>query len=173
MTAFTIRKSTEADIGRMLEIYEYARSFMAKTGNPRQWGLTNWPPEALLHEDIAEGRSYVCTTETDGEETVVGTFVFVQGVDCEPTYAEITDGEWADDSAYGVIHRIATSGEVKGVGRFCLEWAYAQCGHMRIDTHFDNKVMDSLLTKLGYEKRGVIYVVEDNDPRYAYEKYEK
>lgn len=31
-------------------------------------------------------------------------------------------------------------------------------------------VMQNLLTKLGFEKRGIIHVIEDDDPRYAYEK---
>ncbi|MBD5518924.1 MAG: hypothetical protein HDR07_10755 [Lachnospiraceae bacterium] len=35
-----------------MEIYEYARHFMAEHGNPNQWGPTNWPPEALIHADI-------------------------------------------------------------------------------------------------------------------------
>ena len=30
--------------------------------------------------------------------------------------------------------------------------------------------MQNLLTKLGFERCGTIYVVEDNDPRFAYEK---
>lgn len=166
MSEMIIRKSTPADLDRMVKIYERARSFMAETGNPRQWGMTNWPPTDLLKEDIEVGRSYVCTV--DGE--VHGTFVYVQGVDIEPTYMNIEEGEWLDDSEYGVVHRVASSGEGKGVGRFCLEWAFDQCGHVRIDTHSDNKVMQDLLAKLGYEKTGVIYVVEDNDPRFAYEK---
>ena len=36
-----IRKSTEQDIERMMEIYAYARKFMAENGNPNQWGPTN------------------------------------------------------------------------------------------------------------------------------------
>ena len=65
-----IRHSTPADLPRMQEIYARARAFMVETGNPNQWGPTNWPPEALLHRDIAEGNSYVC--EKDG--CIVGTF---------------------------------------------------------------------------------------------------
>ena len=43
----------------MLEIYAYARDFMASHGNSRQWGPNRWPPEALLNEDIRSGNSYV------------------------------------------------------------------------------------------------------------------
>ena len=43
-----IRKSTEADFDRIMQIYAHARDFMAKTGNPNQWGPTHWPPEDLI-----------------------------------------------------------------------------------------------------------------------------
>ena len=162
-----IRKTTEADFDRVMEIYAYARDFMSRTGNPDQWGPTNWPPEALIHNDIQEGDSYVCTND-DGN--VIGVFCFIQGKDIEPTYHEITDGAWMDDSAYGVVHRVASDGSERGIGQFCLNWAFEQCGHLRIDTHTDNKVMQSLLTKLGFIKCGIIHVVEDNYPRFAYEK---
>ena len=162
-----IRKTTEQDIGRLMEIYAYARDFMTKTGNPNQWGPTNWPPETLLRNDIKEGNSYVCTNDNGN---VIGTFYFIQGKDIEPNYREITDGAWLDDSAYGVVHRLASDGSERGIGQFCINWAFAQCGHMRIDTHTDNKVMQKLLTKLGFQRCGIIYVIEDNYPRYAYEK---
>ena len=153
----------------MLEIYEGARAFMAETGNPRQWGPNRWPPEELLRQDIAAGDSYVC--EEDGK--VVGTFYYVFGPDVEPTYAEITDGAWRDPSPYGVVHRIATDHSVRGIGSFCVNWAYEQCHHLRIDTHTDNKVMQGMLGKLGFVHCGTIYVHEDRDPRLAFEKSER
>ena len=165
-----IRKSELKDLERILEIYVYARDFMARHGNPKQWGPTCWPPEDLIRQDIAEGNSYVCET---GGGRIVGTFFFVQGADIEPTYREITDGAWRDDSPYGVVHRIASDGSEKGTGAFCLNWAYGQCGHLRIDTHGDNTVMQNLLKKLGFVRCGTIYVREDNDPRLAFEKSEK
>ena len=162
-----IRKAEIRDLPRMTEIYAHARIFMAEHGNPRQWGPTAWPPEALLRKDIAEGNSYIC--ENDAGETA-GTFFFVYGEDIEPTYRAITDGKWLDGSPYGVVHRIASDGSAKGTGAFCLNWAYEQCGHLRIDTHGDNTVMQNLLKKLGFIHVGTIYVEEDNDPRLAFEK---
>ena len=164
-----IRKSTEQDFDSMMAIYARARRFMAEHGNPNQWGPTCWPPEALIRRDIAQGDSYVCVHEG----RVVGTFYFIQGKDIEPTYANITDGAWLDDSPYGVVHRIASDGSVPGVGSFCLNWAYERCGHLRIDTHGDNTVMQSLLKKLGFVHCGTIFVEEDAFPRLAYEKSEK
>lgn len=162
-----IRHSAEADLWRIMEIYSFARKYMAEHGNPNQWGPTNWPPETLIRSDIRNGNSYVCLND---EGNVIGTFFFIHGQDIEPTYREITDGAWLDDSPYGVVHRIAGDGSEKGIGVFCINWAFEQCGHLRIDTHGDNIVMQNLVKKLGFVHCGTIYVEEDNNPRLAFEK---
>ena len=162
-----IRKSTERDFSRIMEIYSFARRYMAEHGNPNQWGPTNWPPEELIHSDIQSGNSYVCVNE---KGRIIGTFYFNQGEEIEPTYRNITDGTWLNNSPYGVVHRIAGDGSEKGIGAFCINWAFEQCGHLRIDTHGDNKVMQNLVKKLGFIHCGTIYVEEDDHPRLAFEK---
>lgn len=164
-----IRHGEEKDIQQIMNIYEYARRFMAEHGNPNQWGPTNWPPEKLIRSDIADGNSYVCTHEGQ----IVGTFFFTQGRDIEKTYRVIENGAWLDDSAYGVFHRLAGNGAVNGIGTFCVNWAFEQCGHLRADTHGDNYVMQNLLKKCGFVHCGTIYVEEDDYPRLAYEKIGK
>lgn len=161
-----IRHSTEDDFKQIMRIYEYARRFMAEHGNPNQWGPTHWPPEELVHSDIAAGNSYVCICE----DKIVATYFFDQGKDIEPTYRMIEDGAWLDDSPYGVIHRLAGNGSVNGVGSFCIEWAFRQCGHLRVDTHGDNRVMQNLLKKNGFVHCGIIHVEQDCYPRLAFEK---
>lgn len=161
-----IRNTTLEDLPRVMEIYAKARAFMAAHGNPRQWGPTNWPPEALIRQDIAEKHSYVCLNDAG---SIVGVFYHHSGVDIDSTYRKIEEGHWSSDGAYGVVHRIAADGE-KGVGSFCINWALNQCGCLRIDTHPDNTVMQGMLKKLGFRQCGIIHVVEDNDPRYAYDK---
>ena len=161
-----IRHAEARDIARMMALYEHARRFMAEHGNPNQWGPTRWPPEDLLRRDIAQGNSYLCVQG----DRIVGTFFFAMGPDIEPTYRRIEDGAWRDPSPYGVVHRLAGDGSVRGTGAFCLDWAYRQCGHLRVDTHGDNRVLQSLLGKLGFVHCGTIYVEEDPYPRLAYEK---
>ena len=161
-----IRHSRKEDIPRMMEIYAYARQFMADHGNPTQWGPSRWPPRELLEADIESGRSYVCLHE----EKIVGTFFFDFGEDVEPTYRVIYEGDWRYSGPYGVLHRVASDGSVKGVGKCCLDWAYEKCGHLRVDTHGDNIVMQNLLEKNGFERCGIIYIVKDPYPRIAYEK---
>ena len=162
-----IRNSTEQYFDRMMKIYAFARDYMAEHGNPNQWGPTNWPPEDLIHNDIQSGNSYVCLND---EGKVIGTFYYICGKDIEPTYRDITDGAWLDDSPYGVVHRIAGDGSERGIGAFCINWAFGRCGHLRIDTHGDNVVMQNLVKKLGFKHCGTIYVEEDDYPRLAFEK---
>ena len=49
-----IRKAVSGDLPRIMEIYAFARAFMAEHGNPHQWGHNNWPPETLIREDIEQ-----------------------------------------------------------------------------------------------------------------------
>jgi RimJ/RimL family protein N-acetyltransferase len=138
---------------------------MAENGNPNQWGPTQWPPEALLRRDIARGDSYVCVHE----DRVVGTFYFICGKDIEPTYAEITDGAWLDDSPYGVIHRIAVASHGRGVASFCFAYALSQCPNLKIDTHADNLPMQRALEKNGFSRCGIIHL-ENGEERIAFQK---
>ncbi len=161
-----IRRTEEKDLPEVLAIYEHARSFMRENGNPRQWG-DRWPPEELIRKDISLGKSYVC--EKKGE--ILATFFYNAGKKVEPTYSVI-DGKFTGSDEYGVVHRIAVSGNGHGVGSFCIDWAYLRCGrNLRMDTHPDNKVMQHTLLKNGFRYCGIIHVEEDDDPRYAYEKY--
>ncbi len=157
-----IRKTTFADLERVLEIYSLAREFMVKTGNPNQW-KTHKPQRELIEKDIRIGQSYVCTEN----EKVVGVLAFIPAED--PTYKIIYNGKWLNDEPYAVVHRIASSGEIKGTGTFMMEWAESQFPHIRIDTHKDNKVMQNMLSKLGYTYCGIIHL-EDGDERLAFEK---
>ena len=161
-----IRHATPADHGEIMEIYAYARKFMTEHGNPRQWAANSWPPADLIQQDIAEGKCYLCM---DGDK-IAAVFYYEYGKDIDPTYLNIEEGSWASDEAYGVVHRIAVAEGCRGAGSFCINWAFQQCGHLRIDTHGDNTVMQNTLKKLGFSQRGVIYVKQDNDPRIAYEK---
>ena len=161
-----IRKSRFDDLDEIMRIYANAREYMAKTGNPKQWGATGWPPRELIEEDIRQQKSYVCIR--DGG--IAAVFFYDFGENIDPCYDVIEDGEWLDPSPYGVVHRIAAAEEGTGAGGFSINWAFEQCGHLRMDTHGDNMVMRNLLSKLGFQRRGIIYIVEDNDPRIAYEK---
>ena len=165
-----IRKTQVRDLESVLAIYAHARDFMRKTGNPTQWGDI-WPPVDLIQADIQQQKSYVCVKESEekvGQSTEEILAVFFLEMAEDPTYAEIYEGSWLEENrSYGVVHRSASLGQ--GAGGFCLEWALAECGNIRIDTHEANLPMRSLLKKLGYTYCGMIYT-HDGTPRLAYQK---
>ena len=94
--------------------------------------------------------------------------MFYFAVEADPTYQVIENGAWSSDKPYGVIHRIASNG-AGGIFAAALGFADSQISHLRIDTHHDNKPMQHVVEKHGFQKRGIIYVA-DGSPRIAYEK---
>ncbi len=155
-----IRKAKLSDLDKIEEVFDYARGFMRKTGNMHQWD-GGYPQRDILIDDIKKDRLYVFD---EGE--IQGVFVFFVGDD--PTYSYI-EGEWLSPAPYGVFHRVANGGLLKGMVSKMVEFAKPYTTHLRIDTHEDNAVMQHVLEKNGFKKCGVIYL-ESGDPRVAYEK---
>lgn len=153
-----VRLAEQADMARILEIYEHARKFMVANGNPTQW-KDGYPAPEMLKEDIRRQRLYVVE-----DQQICGVFMFVIGDD--PTYQHI-EGQWGSAEPYGVIHRIAGMGG--GVFSAALEYCEGRIHHLRIDTHEDNKPMQHLVEKNGFIRRGIIYVA-DGTPRIAYDR---
>lgn len=52
-----LRLAKPEDLGTVMKIYASAREFMKETGNPRQWGLSNWPSEERIRMDIAASKA--------------------------------------------------------------------------------------------------------------------
>ena len=104
----TIRKATVNDKTRIMEIYAYARQFMAEHGNPDQWKNNN-PSEETIDNDISNHQMYVI--ESGGGIHAV--FYFHIGDDS--TYHIIDNGQWLSDEPYGTIHRIAGDGTIHGI----------------------------------------------------------
>ena len=157
----TVRKTTEKDIPAINAIYTSARAFMRQTGNPTQWN-DGYPEKELLLSDIKKGELFVL----DEGAGICACFALIGGID--PTYGYIEGGSWLSDSDYGTIHRIASSGERKGLLHICMEYCLQQTDYIRIDTHHDNKVMQYLILKEGFTTCGVIYAIDGN-PRIAYD----
>ena len=153
-----IRKTTVEDIDAVMAIYESAQSFMVKSGNPNQWKKGH-PTRAMIEEDVRLSRHYVC------EENGRIECVFMYTDEPDPTYAYIEDGEWPNTRRYGTMHRIASAGNVRRIADICFE----RCKNLRADTHRDNKVMQNVLARNGFEYCGIIYIA-DGTPRLAYQK---
>lgn len=159
-----IRKTVEADLVRIGEIYENAKRFMHTSGNPNQWNKGK-PNIETARADMEAGVGYVAVENSE----IVAVFMF--SMDEEPTYAKIYDGAWLSDEPYGVIHRIAVAEQGKGIIDYCINECFAKCKNLRIDTHRDNLPMQRALTKRGFRYCGIIYL-EDGDERLAYQKTE-
>ena len=157
-----IRNTKYEDINRLLEIYDYARKIQAENGNPNQW-VNGYPSKELIENDISSNNSYVI----EKDSRIIGTFVFIIGED--PTYRVIENGKWLNNEVYGTIHRIASSGEEKGLLKYCIDYCFSKCKNIRIDTHEDNHIMKHLLQKYGFVRCGIIKVA-DGSKRIAYQK---
>lgn len=158
-----ITKTQKTDMESVMKLYDRSRVFMRQTGNASQW-INGYPSEEVVEKDIVQGNSYVCV---ENNSHIVGVFCFFQGV--EPNYAKIEEGEWLNDKPYGVIHRLSSSGQRKGIADICIRWCFQQCPNVRVDTHQDNRVMQKILEKNGFQRCGIIYV-EDGSPRIAFQK---
>ena len=143
-----IRKATPVDLNRLMEIFDAARRFMAKTGNPNQW-INGYPQRELIADEISRGDCYVCENK---EGKAIGTFCFVPSPD--PNYTRI---------------RIASDGSEKGIFQACVNWCALHDSNLRADTHADNKVMQHLLEQNGFTRCGIIYVA-NGTPRIAYQR---
>lgn len=161
-----IRKATYDDIPELMEVFSKAREIMRSSGNMNQWN-DNYPSEDIVRNDISQGVCYVlCESKNSGRERILATMAFIPGPD--PTYAEIYDGEWIDEGAYHVIHRIAARESGRGAAARLLEWAHTQADTIRIDTHKDNVIMHHIMQKQDFTHCGVIYL-QNGNPREAYQ----
>ncbi len=159
----TIRLACTDDLERMMELYGEAREFMREQGNSHQW-VDGYPSLHLVSDDVARRHAYVCTDE---QGLVLGVFCLIPGDD--PTYARIEEGAWLDDAPYSTVHRLATVGGGRGIGRFCLQWCLERVRNLRVDTHRDNVVMRHLLETMAFRRCGIIYT-HNGTPRIAYQK---
>ncbi|MBE6534395.1 MAG: GNAT family N-acetyltransferase [Ruminococcaceae bacterium] len=148
-----IRNATYIDLDEILEIYARARSFMRDHGNPTQWG-DSYPPKELIVSDLEQGCLRVLI---DDENAIAGVFsCFVGG---DPDYDVIKDGAWLNDEPYTAIHRIASAGTHKGIFTHILEYCLTFSTNVKVDTHLQNTVMQSVLQKHGFKKCGTITAV--------------
>ncbi|MBQ6494685.1 MAG: N-acetyltransferase [Bacilli bacterium] len=157
-----IRLAKEKDLEIIINIYNYAREYMKKTGNTTQWH-ENYPNKEIAINDINNNNLYVY----EEDNIIHGVFTFIIGED--KTYKIIEEGSWLSNELYGTIHRLASDGKIKGLFNEVLNYCENIISHIRVDTHENNKVMQHLLLKNGFKRCGIIYV-EDKTPRIAYEK---
>ncbi len=146
-----VRNTTLDDLEEIMRIYANARDYMAKSGNPDQWGRS-FPPEDLVREDIENGVNRVICDR----EGICGVFAPTFGAE-DSAYDVIIGGKWPNDEPYVTIHRIASSGRRSGIFACAFEYCKGISDNIRIDTHEKNLKMRGLIEKHGFRYCGKIY----------------
>ena len=144
-----IRSATLNDLDTIMNIYSHARAFMREHGNPTQWG-DSYPSKELILSDLNQGCLRLLVDE---QNTVAGVFSFF--VDGDRDY-DVINGSWLNDEPYVAIHRIASSGTHKGIFTHILKYCLNYSSNIKVDTHTDNTIMQSVLAKHGFIKCGTI-----------------
>lgn len=154
-----IRLANKKDLPAIMKAIKHGRRIQKQNNNHNQWN-DDYPNEAVILNDIKNQQSYV----VESDQHIVGTFCLMNQP--EPTYAKI-DGSWLNDYPYATIHRLATTGDVKGVADEVFNYAKAHFNQIRVDTHADNLIMQHIIKKHDFIYSGIIQV-EDGTNRLAY-----
>lgn len=157
-----VRSASLSDLDAVLAIYARARIYMKETGNPSQWGSV-YPPRETVESDILSGSLFVA------EEASHIYAVFAFFPEGDPLYDSL-DGNWLNDLPHAAIHRVASSGERRGMLALCVSHCLSVCKNLKIDTHFDNSVMQHQLKKLGFVSCGTV-TLPDGGLRLAFQLY--
>lgn len=165
---YEIRKAKENDLPAIMEIIHQAQRTMKQDGF-QQW-TKGYPGEEILSKDIEKQSCYLLT---DQEEIVAVGTLYMEN---DPNYRIIEEGNWKTEEPYGTVHRLAVAEgrRQQGLAGILYDHLEKICREkgmrgMRVDTHRDNKKMQSWIRKQGFRLCGVIYV-EDGTKRDAFEK---
>ena len=163
-----ILHSTINDLNNIMNIYDIAKDFMKKNNNPTQW-KDDYPSKDLIINDINNNKSYKIVENNQ----ILGVFYLDYDIEAEKSYNKVDGKGFSIDKnkPYAVIHRIASSGQKKGIAKFCFDFVYQKYKPVLIDTHKNNLIMQNTLTKNGFNYVGIIHLVDyHNEERLAYEK---
>lgn len=147
----------------IMDIFDYAKKFMADTGNPFQWDEL-YPSVKDIEEDIKRNELYVCVQNGKIEAVFAATSGKTIG------YDHLIEGSWIrDEGEYLTIHRLASWGTQRGMADRCIAWCEKKCHDLRADTHEDNKIIQHIFEKNGFKKCGKA-IIFDGSERIAYQK---
>ena len=165
-----LRKTKKNEAELVMMLIEEGREFLKEQG-VNQWQHGS-PSRDVIINDIKDGISYVYEKSGDIVATAMLT-TFDEDYESYPTF-------WSENSSYLAIHRLATAKLFRnqGITREFMEAIHLfsksqNIKFLRIDTHFDNKIMRKFLSNFGFEERGIIKLtmknILDDKERVAYE----
>ncbi|CEM61950.1 GNAT family N-acetyltransferase [Treponema phagedenis] len=161
-----IRKATDKDIKRVVEIYEKVIKNDMDGARVVGWTLGIYPTEETAAEALKEGTLFVMEKD--------GTVVASARIDKNQP-AAYADVNWQDKNAHSrnvmVIHTLSVDPDYSGKGygkefiQFYEDYALKNgCPYLRIDTFDTNKVSRGLYKSLGYHEAGIISCNFNNIP---------
>ena len=160
-----LRKAKFNEAESCYQCIEDAREYHKSMGF-EQW-RPDYPTQQTIFDDIAQNNGFVFVDE----QGIAGYCCIVIGD--EPAYADIK-GAWKTDRPYAVVHRMAFNKKARGGGfsqlafdlikDFCLS---KHISAIRVDTQDENKVMQHILEREGFQHCGIIHF--DGGPKLAYE----
>ena len=160
------RPAMPEDVPAIMTLVEAAVRRLAAMGVD-QW-QDGYPNRGRIAQDVAEGIGYVI--EEADRVVAYGAVIFTG----EDAYRAIDGGWLTEEENYVVVHHMCVAEEVvcQGYGRCFMEAAEqlsrGRVRSFRVDTHADNRVMQSLLPRLGFTRCGTIRI--DGRPFEAFEK---
>lgn len=160
-----LRKALPHESEMCYQCIEDARAYHKSLGFV-QWH-PDYPTMQTIIDDIAQNIGYVFVDE----QGIIGYCCIIFGD--EPAYHKI-EGAWKTDCPYAVVHRMAFNSKARGGGlskeaialikELCLA---NKVSAIRVDTQDENKVMQHILAREGFEYCGLIQF--DGGPKLAYE----
>ena len=152
---FEPRRAVPEDMDALLDMLEQAKAYLRESGVD-QW-QEGYPNREALMADMEAGRGWLfeCEGRPAGYECI--------SMSPEECYRDI-DGAWLTEGEnYAVIHRAMAAARYRGtmlaseMFSFAAELAAGMGkASVRVDTHRDNKAMNRLCAKLGYQFCGVV-----------------
>lgn len=164
-----IRKGTINDKNAVLKIYEDAKAFIRSYNSP-QW-QAGYPNLETFENDLKHQRLHVC--ELDGKVVACASFH-----NYDMGYDEIFDGKWLTNGKYIAVHTIAILKDYHGQGISEQFFRYVfdnyDTNSIRIDTHELNQPMIKMLTRVGFQYCGIVFLGENKElKRLAFERLRK
>lgn len=160
-----LRKAKRNEAKLCYQCIEDARVYHKSMGFV-QWHK-DYPTQQTILDDIEQKVGYVF----EDEKKIIGYCCMIIGD--EPAYHKI-EGAWKTNRPYAVVHRMAFDQKARGEGlskkAFDLIKKFCQSNDIyaiRVDTQDENKVMQHILDREGFQYCGLIQF--DGGPKLAYE----
>jgi len=167
-----IRRALLSDLPQIYQTIEEARAYL-KENNVDQW-QNGFPNPTTLTNDITNLFSFVIEADSN-----IAGFLVISLIP-EPPYHNPVEGSLKLEGKYATIHRTAFSNRFRGLGLskqmfdYACDFARTQgCSVIRIDTHKDNKTMQHILAREGFEYCCLVQLPPEDDLRMRRVVFEK